>query len=142
MTRAASRAFSQRLHEEAPSVVIVRRILLFFLSIHVILSTISGYRAVVQLYRLDLDVNDRIMHIGSILQTKVVTSERTIATVQVDLVQGEHQARLARVARAEQPECVVRSAHADCGALTRAHARTPRRLSLRRGPPARDGDWS
>ena len=41
MTRAASRAFSQRLHEEAPSVVIVRRILLFFLSIHVILATIS-----------------------------------------------------------------------------------------------------
>lgn len=95
MTRAASRAFSQCLHEEAPSVVIVRRTLLFFLSIHVMPATISGYRAVVQLYRLDLDVSDRIIHIGSILQTKVVTSGRTIATVQVDLVQGEHQARLA-----------------------------------------------
>lgn len=139
MTRAASRAFSQRLHEEAPSVVTVRRILLFFLSIHVILATISGYRAVVQLYRLDLDVSDRIIHIGSILQTKVVISGRTIATVQVDLVQGEHQGARPN-ARAEQPERVVRSAHADCGALTRAH--TPRRLSPRRGPPARAADWS
>jgi hypothetical protein len=90
-----ARVFNRRLYLEPLSFVIVRRVLLFFLSIHVVLATISGYRAIVQIYRLDLSASDATLRVGSTLRTYVVTSGRTYASVSIVLLQGQRAETLA-----------------------------------------------
>ncbi len=60
-----------------------------------ILGALSSYRAVVQVRSLHLRASETILHGGSTVGVKVVTSGRTPVDVGVELVQGLHSDTLA-----------------------------------------------
>jgi hypothetical protein len=82
-------------HTEEPSMRVLRWITLPLLGLFAILATISGYRAIVQIYRLDLSVADSVLRPGSALASHAVSSGRVPADVQLDLVQGSRSETLA-----------------------------------------------
>jgi hypothetical protein len=57
---------------------------------------VSGYRAIVQIYRLELRVPDRPLVAGASVGARVVTSGRTRATLTLELIQDGHVATLGR----------------------------------------------
>ncbi len=81
---------------EARSIVWLKR--LFGLVIFVLLTigTVSSYRAYVQVRSLELSAPGLLVD-GSVVETAVVTSGRTMADVEVYLVQGSHSERLLRL---------------------------------------------
>jgi hypothetical protein len=72
MTAEATRRF----HTEAPSMRVLRWIILPLLGVHVVLATVSGYRAIWQIYRLDLRVDSAMLRPGVSVGFEVVSSGR------------------------------------------------------------------
>jgi hypothetical protein len=58
----------------------------------------SGYRAVVQIFRLELDPVGGVVRAGSTVRARVVTSGRTRASVRLELVQGARAETLGTLA--------------------------------------------
>src|SRR5881394_1425512 len=77
-----------RLHAEAPFLAIVRKVLLVLLSIHVVLASISGDRALVQIHSVDVHASDRTLQPGTSLTSQVVSYGRTWTTLRLILLQG------------------------------------------------------
>jgi hypothetical protein len=75
-------------HAEAPSMRVLRWVIVPLVTVHVILASISGYRAIVQIYRLDVRMSDTLVRAGTTMGFDLVTSGRTEADAQMDLVQG------------------------------------------------------
>jgi hypothetical protein len=74
---------------------VLRWIVVPLVAVFVTLASFSGYRAIVQIYRLDLNVSDSVLRPGSALAFRAVSSGRVPADVQMDLIQGTRAERLA-----------------------------------------------
>jgi hypothetical protein len=92
MTHSASarRLFAHGIHEQPRSMKLLWRILLPLLIVHVVLATWSGYRAIVQVFDLDLHVTNTALRQGATLGYDVVTSGRATVTVRLELIQSAH----------------------------------------------------
>jgi hypothetical protein len=60
------------------------------------MGAMSSYRAYVQVKSVELNA-PRLLSVGSVVHTSVVTSGRTMADVEVDLIQGAHSAQLLKL---------------------------------------------
>lgn len=83
MPSAAVRQF----HREAPSMRVLRWIILPLFAVHVVLATFSGYRAIWQIRRLDLRMASAALGPGSVVGFEL-ESCRTEADGQLELIQG------------------------------------------------------
>jgi hypothetical protein len=71
---------------------VVRRILLTLLTVHIVLALISGYRAIVQVYAMELRVPaSDTLRAGSTVGMHIKTSGRAQATARLMLVQGSRE---------------------------------------------------
>ena len=61
--------------------------ILAFLAVHVTLAAISGFRAIVQVYRVELRA-PRTLAARSVVGASITTSGRTRASLELELVQG------------------------------------------------------
>lgn len=82
-------------HESAPSLRVLWWIVLPFFVVHVVLASISGYRAIVQVYHVGIGVGAPVIRPGTNLMMSVATSGRTIADVKLELIQQRHAETLA-----------------------------------------------
>jgi hypothetical protein len=73
---------------EARSMKVLRWIIIPFLCVHLTLAVISGYRAVVQIFRLELRLPTPTITVGSRVGLYVVTSARVEAIAVLELRQG------------------------------------------------------
>jgi hypothetical protein len=83
-----SRSAVQRFHTEAPSMRVLRWIIVPLVAVHVVLATFSGYRAIWQIYRLELRVADPVLRPGTSVGFAVVSSGRVEADASLELIQG------------------------------------------------------
>jgi hypothetical protein len=72
----------------------LRKAVLIFLGLFLIIGIVSSHRAYFQVRSLELHA-EQILHGGSTIQTKVVSSGRTYVDVQLELRQGSHSETLA-----------------------------------------------
>jgi hypothetical protein len=78
----------RRFHAEAPSMRVLRWFILPLLAVHVVLATFSGYRAIWQIWRLELHVSDTVLRPGATLGFDLVSSGRVESDAQLELIQG------------------------------------------------------
>lgn len=74
--------------DDPPSVVFVRKALIVLVAAHVPLACWSGYRAIVQVPRLELSAPGRVLHDGSTVRADVVSSGRATVDVTLEMIQG------------------------------------------------------
>ena len=74
-------------HSEAPSMRVLRWIILPPLVLHIVLATFSGYRAIWQIRRLDLRAN-AVLEPGATVGFEFESWGRTEAHAQLELIQG------------------------------------------------------
>src|ERR1041385_7190746 len=74
--------------------VVLRRVIVPLVAIHIILATWSGYRAVVQVFSLDVLVPAAIVHDQSMVGFRATSSGRVWVTERVELIQGSHSETL------------------------------------------------
>jgi hypothetical protein len=84
----AARLQFSELNREPRSTILLRRIIVPLVALHVALATISGYRAIVQVYSLRLLAEGHVVRPGSALGFEVTTSARTPVDVELELIQG------------------------------------------------------
>ena len=82
--------FDDRLSQEWIGFAILRRVTIAFLVVHFSLSTVSGYRAIVQVYDVDIELPSRVLRPGSPIAVRVVTSGRNPVDARLELVQAGH----------------------------------------------------
>ena len=80
---------------EPRSSVWMKRAIVAVLVFHAPLAMWSGYRAIVQVFALDLRVAGPVLRAGSTVGFRVVTSARTTVDVTLEVVQGERARTLA-----------------------------------------------
>jgi hypothetical protein len=85
--RMSSKPFNRRF-ADTPSIVFVRRALIVLVAAHVPLALWSGYRAIVQVQRLELRAPGRALRDGSRIRVDVVSSGRTTVDVRLEMIQG------------------------------------------------------
>jgi hypothetical protein len=78
----------RRFHAEAPSMRVLRWIILPFLAVFIGLATYSGYRAIWQIRRLELRASSVMLQPGDTVGFELVSSGRTEADAQLELIQG------------------------------------------------------
>ena len=78
---------------EAPAIVWLKRVFKFVIVALLAIGMVSSYRAYVQVRSLELSA-PRVLSAGSVVKTEVVTSGRTAADVEIELIQGAHSERL------------------------------------------------
>ena len=80
--------FDDRLSQEWIGFTILRRVTIAFLVVHFSLSTVSGYRAIVQVYDVDIELPAPALRPGSPVAVRVVTSGRNPVDARLELVQA------------------------------------------------------
>lgn len=88
MTARASAARVATFQESSRSLRVLFWIILPFVVAHVILATISGYRAIVQVYRVQLTTDTPTLRPGSTVALAVATSGRATIDGVVELIQS------------------------------------------------------
>ena len=83
----ASRLFAHGIYEQPKFMVILKWIILPLLVVHVVLASWSGYRAIVQVYSVDVAVADSVIRAGSPVVYNAVGSGRVTVTLRLELVQ-------------------------------------------------------
>ena len=81
--------------QDARPIAIMKRAMLVFSALCFVTALSSGYRAYYQVRNLEIDLTDPILHNGSVIQTRVVSSGRTMVDVRLELIQGTHSETLA-----------------------------------------------
>jgi len=94
-TKVVPRLFDDRLSREWIGYTILRHIVISAAIVHFSLAALSGYRAVVQVYRATLTTDGLTLHAGSHILADVVTAGRTYVDVKVSLEQNGKRAVLA-----------------------------------------------
>ena len=96
MSRSAAGAFSRfaEQNREAAPTRYVRRLAIAAVAVFAFFAGISGFRAIVQIYRLDLRVPADTLRSGSTVGLSVVTSARTHSTARLILQQGSREETL------------------------------------------------
>ena len=80
--------FDDRLSREWIGFTILRRVTIAFLVVHFSLSAVSGYRAIVQVYDVDIQLSSGALRPGSPVAVRVVTSGRNPVDARLELVQA------------------------------------------------------
>jgi hypothetical protein len=70
--------------------VVLRWIILPLVAVHITLASWAGYRAIVQVFSLDLVVASPVLHGGSTVGYRVISSGRVPVTVRLELIQAAH----------------------------------------------------
>jgi hypothetical protein len=91
----SSALFTQTFAKDPPSMVVLRWITMPLLAVFAVLASISGYRAIVQVYSVDVDVPAQPLTTGSVVSTRVASSGRVHVTLRLELVQGARAETLA-----------------------------------------------
>ena len=65
------------------------------LAVHIVLATISGYRAIVQVYHVELTTSDLVLRPGTVITYGAASSGRVPVDVEVELIQGDRRDTLA-----------------------------------------------
>lgn len=81
--------------KDARSIAVLKKAMLVCLAVFLVIGIISSHRAYFQVRSLELQAAERILHSGSTIETKVVSSGRTYVDVQVEMIQGRHSETLA-----------------------------------------------
>ena len=79
--------------QDAKPIAWLKHVFAFLIVALLAIGAVSSYRAWVQVRSLELNAS-RALSAGSIVETAVVGSGRTMVDVEVDLIQGEHSERL------------------------------------------------
>ena len=95
MTARASAARLATFQESSRSLRVLFWILLPFVLAHVILASYSGYRAIVQVYSVQLATDTPTLHAGSTIDVAVATSGRATVDADLELIQSTHGETLA-----------------------------------------------
>ena len=82
-------------HESTLSLRVLKWVLLPFVIAHVVLATISGYRAIVQVYRVDVTPSSLTIAPSTTVDMAVTTSGRAPIDAELMLVQSTHAETLA-----------------------------------------------
>jgi hypothetical protein len=82
-------------HESPRSLRVLFWIVLPFAIVHVILATISGYRAIVQVYHVELTADAPLLRAGSTVAVAAATSGRATVDAELELIQSVHAETLA-----------------------------------------------
>jgi hypothetical protein len=93
MTRPASRLAT--FHESTPALRVLKWVVAPLVVIHVVLASISGYRAIVQVYQVDIALASPTLSHGSAVRLSVATSGRTPVDAELELIQSTHAETLA-----------------------------------------------
>ena len=83
----ASRLFAHGIYAQPKSMVVLKWIILPLLIVHVVLASWSGYRAIVQVYSVDVSVADSVIRAGSPVAYHAVGSGRVTVTLRLELLQ-------------------------------------------------------
>ena len=83
----ASRLFAHGIYEQPKSMMILKWIILPLLVLHVVLALWSGYRAIVQVYSVDVSVAEPVIRAGSPVRYTAVGSGRVTVTLHLELLQ-------------------------------------------------------
>jgi hypothetical protein len=89
-----SLAFEQ-FHREPPSMRVLKWIIGPLLAVHIVLATISGYRAIVQVYHVEIATTDSVLRPGTTITYNAASSGRVPVDVEVELIQGTRRDTLA-----------------------------------------------
>src|SRR3954470_19109390 len=95
MSPPASASRLSTFHESPRSLRVLFWIVLPFAVVHVTLASISGYRAIVQVYRVELTTDAPTLRAGSTVDVAVPTSGRDRVDAEVELIQPSHAETLA-----------------------------------------------
>lgn len=87
--------FDSQPSENSRVAVLLKRAILAFLAVNLVIAMLSGYRAYFQVRSLELSLPERTLHSGSTIEASVVTSGRTFVDVQLEIIQGGHSEPLA-----------------------------------------------
>jgi len=93
-------------HQSTRSLRVLRWVVGPLVAVHIVLATISGYRAIVQIYRVDLAVSESVLRPGTSISFSYVSSARVPTDAEVELIQGTTKRSLAT---AELPANVNKS---------------------------------
>jgi hypothetical protein len=74
-------------HDSTRPMIILRWLLAPFVIAHIVLATISGYRAIVQIYRVEILTNNTPLRAGSNIHFTIATSGRASADAVLELIQ-------------------------------------------------------
>lgn len=77
------------------SIAVLKRAMMVIVAAHVVILTVSGYRAYFQVKSVELNSGERIVHSGSTLRASVVSYARTPVHLTVEMIQGGHAEALA-----------------------------------------------
>jgi len=75
-------------HQSSKSLRILWWVLAPFVAVHIVLATISGYRAIWQIYRVDLSASSNVLAPGTTITWGYVSSARVPSDAELQLVQG------------------------------------------------------
>lgn len=95
MTARASATRLATFQESSRSLRVLFWIILPFVVAHVILASFSGYRAIVQVYRVELKTDTPTLRAGAAVDIAVATSGRTTVDAALELIQSDHAETLA-----------------------------------------------
>jgi len=96
-----ARLFDNRLSQEWIGFTILRRVIIAAAILHFSLAAVSGYRAIVQVYRVSIETGSQNLTAGSPVTARIVTSGRTFVNTKLELLQGGQAATIASVAVGE-----------------------------------------
>jgi hypothetical protein len=91
--RASSRVAT--FNESPRSLRVLFWIIAPFAAVHIVLATISGYRAIVQVYHVELATDSPLLRTGSTVTVSLATSGRATIDGAVELIQPAHAETLA-----------------------------------------------
>lgn len=74
----ATRLFAHGIYEQPKSMMILQRIILPLLVVHVVLATWSGYRAIVQVYSVDVIRGSQIVSVTPEMLARFATGPATL----------------------------------------------------------------
>lgn len=88
--------FETLISPESRAIVWLKRVFRVVIAALLAIGMVSSYRAYFQVWSLELSA-PRVLSAGSVVRSEVVTSGRTAADVEVDLIQGTHSKRLIKL---------------------------------------------
>jgi len=97
MSAPASASRLSTFHESPRSLRMLFWIIAPFAAAHIVLATISGYRAIVQVYHVELTTDTSALRAGSTIDVAVATSGRAKVDAELELIQAAHAETLAVV---------------------------------------------
>ena len=85
--------FDELTIQDARPILWLKRLFVFVIGVLLVIGAVSSHRAYFQVRSLELSA-PRVLSVGSVVNTSVVGSGRTMLDVDLDLVQGTHSERI------------------------------------------------